>query len=281
MFATGGLFVGISYLLLLLYVLIRGIRCLISAQTEHQGILGLLIAAWIGLQAQSFISIDFIVLSLWSWVLAGAILGMANNTSILTEKNAVDSKLVKQKIDHFGNNLQRNGLDFIPKFISILILIPILILGVQLNRVEQQVWLNPTYAGVDNKEILVRNTAKILNNRLADPNYKFKSMLTFIDAGYFNEGAEYLKSLSTEDPENSEILEVLARIEKKRGNTNASVEFREKIAKLNPWNAKNYFELALLYKELGKKEEMFVIKSRILEIATSVEYSARAESDLN
>lgn len=281
MFATGGLFVGISYLLLLLYVLIRGIRLLHSAQTEQKGILGLLIAAWIGLQAQSFISIDFIVLSLWSWVLAGAILGMASKTPISKKKTAVDSKSVEGKIDHLRNDLQRHSSDLIPKIIAISILIPILIIGVQLNRVEEQVFLNPSYVSNNNKELIVRNTEKIFSNSLADPYYKFKSALNLIDGGFFDEGAEYLKNLSTEDPQNYEISKILAKIAVVGKNIDGAIELREKMAKQNPWDTQNYFELALLYKELGKKEEMFVIKSRILEIATSVEYSARAESDLN
>ena len=66
-----------------------------------------------------------------------------------------------------------------------------------------------------------------------------------------------------------------------RNNLSKAVELRESISKLDPWNAQNYFELALLYKSLDNKEQVRRIKGIILEINTSIAYSNQARLELS
>ena len=58
MFATGGVFVGLTYLLILVYVLRMGIRAAKHSTGDQQKVVIGLLSAWIGFQAQSLISID-------------------------------------------------------------------------------------------------------------------------------------------------------------------------------------------------------------------------------
>ena len=168
-----------------------------------------------------------------------------------------------------------------PRIISGIFLIPTILVVVLLNRVEEQTFLSPALVSSSQKDLVVSNSEKIINNPFADPYYKFRVGLNLIDAGYFDEGVAIGKAVSKEDPRQLDYLKLLVRVEMSRKNLNEAVKLRESIAKLDPWNAQNYFELALLYKSIGNNEQVKKIKEIILDINTSPAYSNQAKLELN
>ena len=279
MFATGGLFVGLSYFVLLAYVLYCGVKLINAVDKQHKGISILLVTAWVGIQSQSIISIDYIVLSIWSWVFAGMIVGLSSMVishlkSVAKENPTENLNLKRPPINHVPTNF------ILPRIISGIFLAPIIVVVVLLGRVEDQTYLSSTLVTLSDKNLVVANGDKIINNPLADPYYKLKVALNLIDAGYFDKGIDIIKSLSEEDPRQIDYLKVLMRAEMTRNNLTEAVELRESIAKLDPWNAQNYFELALLYNSLGNSEQVKKIREIILDINTSAAYSNQAKLEL-
>ena len=76
LFATAGLFVGISYLSLMGLILFSGISLVKKSNPESRQIVLGILAVWVGFQAQSLISIDNIGISIWGWLLGGSILAL-------------------------------------------------------------------------------------------------------------------------------------------------------------------------------------------------------------
>jgi O-antigen ligase len=91
LFSTAGIFVGLSYIAILFYVLISGLKIIKNTDGDKQKIILVLLTAWIGFQAQSLISIDNIGISVWGWLLGGSILG-------LSRKNYGSSEVSLSKI---------------------------------------------------------------------------------------------------------------------------------------------------------------------------------------
>ena len=279
MFATGGIFVGFSYLVLVAYVFYCGVKLINAVDTQHKGISVLLVTAWVGIQSQSIISIDYIVLSIWSWVFAGLIVGLSSLVisqlkSVAKENPTENLNSNRPPINYMPSNF------ILPRIISGVFLVPTIIVVVLLGRVEDQTYNSPVLATSSDKNLVVVNSEKIINNSFADPYYKFKVALNLIDAGYFDKGIDIIKLLSEEDPRQVNYLQVLVRAEMTRNNLREAVELRESISKLDPWNAQNYFELALLYRSLGDTEQVKKIKGIILEINTSTAYSNQAKLEL-
>jgi hypothetical protein len=79
-FATGGVFVGLSYLALTAFISWRGIKSLKIYKGNDRLLVGTFFVAWLAFQAQSIISIDNIGITIWGWVLAGAIIGYEINS---------------------------------------------------------------------------------------------------------------------------------------------------------------------------------------------------------
>ena len=279
MFATGGLFVGLSYFVLLAYVLYCGVKLINAVDKQHKGISILLVTAWVGIQSQSIISIDYIVLSIWSWVFAGMIVGLSS--IVISQLKSVAKENPTENLNSKRPQINYVPTNFIlPRIVSGIFLVPIIVVVVLLGRVEDQTYLSSTLVTASDKNLVVANGEKIINNPLADPYYKLKVALNLIDAGYFDKGIDIIKSLSEEDPRQIDYLKVLERAEMTRNNLSKAVELRESISKLDPWNAQNYFELALLYKSLGNNEQVKKIKGIILDINTSTAYSNQAKLEL-
>lgn len=279
MLATGGIFVGLSYFVLLAYVLYCGFKLINAVDEQYKGISILLVTAWIGFQSQSIISIDFIGLSIWGWVFAGMIVGLSSTVN--SQSKSVTIEKPAENLNSKISSIDYSPTDFIFKrFISGIFLVPIVIVIVLLGRVEEQTFYSPVLATSSDKNLVVVNSEKITNNSFADPYYKFRVALNLIDAGYFDKGVDIIKLLSEEDPRQVDYLKVLVRAEMTRNNLTEAVELRESIAKLDPWNAQNYFELALLYKSLGNSEQVKNIREIILDINTSAAYSNQAKLEL-
>lgn len=86
LFATGGIFVGLGYLAIIALVVFCGILNIRRLLKDQKVIAIILFSAWVGFQAQSFVSIDNIGISVWGWVLGGLIVGVAQNTRIEHKK---------------------------------------------------------------------------------------------------------------------------------------------------------------------------------------------------
>jgi O-antigen ligase len=77
LFSTGGLFVGMSYLFVIISIFVVGIKLVKKVDNDDKKVVLALLSAWVGFQAQSLISIDNIGISVWGWLLGGSILGLS------------------------------------------------------------------------------------------------------------------------------------------------------------------------------------------------------------
>jgi hypothetical protein len=129
MFATGGLFVGVTYLLLTGLIFYKGLHLLrIYSGSEKLTVAGVF-AAWIAFQAQSIISIDNTGLTVWGWILGGTIIGLSTLDS---------SQVTQQSKGKTGTNQFRFSLaqPLISGFFTLLaiLFVSVLYLSILLHR---------------------------------------------------------------------------------------------------------------------------------------------------
>lgn len=266
LFSTGGVFVGVTYLTIILFVLIAGIYKLPRLEPSKQKVLLGLICAWIGFQAQSFISIDNIGISVWGWLLAGAILGLSwkdEDTIAISGKAPIPKK----------NNLTFNSF-FIQRFVSLTFLVPSIIFSYflaqsEVNAAKVQAFTAPNSS--TNKPIVLNFANKVLSNPISDPYYKFISSLSLYDMGYKDEAYEEIGKLLVQDPINLNYLNGLAVLYSIDDQKNLEIEIRKQIATYDPWNAKNYFNLMVIYQDSGDVNSAIEVKTKILSFASNTE----------
>jgi O-antigen ligase len=267
MFATGGVFLGLSYLILNAYVFRRAVVGLQNLGGNNRLLLAGVFSAWISFHAQSLVSIDNIGISIWGWVLGGSIIGLSVSSTVLD----ADRKLYISKPSEV--NLKRLTASVIPT-VTALMLIAILYRGeVNTFKAMGNFDLND-----QNNVILVKNLQlTAVNTPLIDINYKLRCSYMLIQAGFIEDGLTLLRKINTEDPRNTDAIVALAETHEAYNQISEAITYREKLALLDPWNAVNYLKLGRNYKLQGDNINSNLMLEKILSFASGSEGGPIAE----
>lgn len=271
MFATGGLLLGVSYLAILFFIFKSSIKLIRSIESEKKILVILFTSIWIGFQAQSFISIDNIGLTIWGWLIGGVLIALARENVENSLANISNSQIQSKS----------NSMNLVRPALSIIFVIPILVVAVFLNRAERDTFITRTITLNESNSLIAKNYAqKVIDNPLAEPFYKFKVGLTLFDFGFTKESLALLDQLLEQDPTNLIYLNAKAYYQEGYNDILGSIKTRQLIEDNDPWNAENLFALGLLYAKSGNSERATYYKSKVLDIAENTEIGARAKNEL-
>ena len=167
LFATAGIFVGATYLALLVFIFVSGISVLRhSEMLQKKQTLGLL-AIWLGFQSQSLISIDNIGISIWGWLLGGAILGLRFSKNSLATLNKSNQSR--------SHNSQKVKINLIQPIVAVFALLPVLILVIPFYKSETTLLQLRTISASSSqqyKDLALQQANQVLSYRLIDPTYR-------------------------------------------------------------------------------------------------------------
>ena len=273
-FSTAGFFAGLTYSLLLIYVIFAASRYIKRTSGQAQMITMALLSTWIGFQAQSFISIDNIGVSVWGWLLGGSLLGYIRSKEISASENDTSRKIP---------NTSKVQINLFQPIISILSVFAILFVVVPIYKSETDSYLVKSLGNSlsnQNREIFYGYSKKVLDNNLADPNYKFRAALYMYDAGYEVEAISTVVNLSEKDPESLDFLNGLSYLYVKRNQLEEAISINKQIAKLDPWNAQNYLSLASLFVQLGDEAAAREYLDKVIEIAPGTDLATKSREIL-
>ena len=260
-FATGGVFLGISYLILNGYILKRAIFGFKNLSGNNQLLLAGVFSTWIAFHAQSLVSIDNIGISIWGWVLGGSIIGLSisSNTEIGEDRRQF---LGKQNYINLSRALISGTFG-----LMVIILVALLYRG-EINTYNARSSYNLDNAAA--REFYKMLQLKSINAVLNDPFYSLNCAMNLAENGFISEGVEVITKLHINDPRNQDAINALALINESINKIPDAIEYRLKIAKLDPWNPVNYLQLGKDYKAQGdliKSKEML---DKILSFSTGV-----------
>ena len=271
-FATGGLFVGVTYLLLTGLIFYRGFLLLrIYSGSEKLTVVGVF-AAWIAFQAQSIISIDNIGLTVWGWILGGAIIGL----STLDGAQETPQGKVKTNTNQFRFSLAQ------PVVSGFLTLVAILLVSV-LYRGESLTMEAKKYYNSKNSthpQQYYDLTNKALNTALIEPYYKLRLADLLATTQAVDLAVSEIKKLNESDPRNLDVLKVYANILEFKGSFDQAIKLRQQIIKHDPWDASNYLNLGRSYKYIEDWEDMESMKLKISSFAPQSNEAMLASTEL-
>jgi O-antigen ligase len=271
-FATGGLFVGALYILLQALIMYKGLKLIKNNQSERRFIAILVFIGWLSFQAQSFISIDNIGISIWGWILGGSIIGLSFSDvkySNLSTKNQIKSIVI---------NWPQMFLSGGSVLLSILLILP-------LYSGEKYTWLargyfDPNNTDVKSQELFKKYSDQALNAKFINNDYKNVTLSNVYGAGYPTDALSLLSKINKKDYRNLDTLILLAVGNEQLGKLTEAVKYRNEISKYDPWNASNYFSLGLIYKKLNDSKNMNLMLNKIQSFASSDPISMQAAQEL-
>jgi len=263
LFATCGIFVGVSYLILIFFILITALK-LIKKSKGNKKIIALgFTSAWIAFQSQAFISIDNIGLTVWGWVLGGAIIGLEHS-------------FIGEEVTNYKTS--KKSINLLQPSISFLFLIPTLVIATYLHRSETntlQLQKISASTGIDFRTIN-KITSDVYNNPASLPQYKLFSVMVLNSAGEKIKVEEKIKALRKTSPRLLNIF--YSDIQIHNNNFNIELDNRLNILKIDPWNLKNYLRIVELSLILNDKENLKFSLDRILTLAPNSDEAKTAQS---
>jgi len=267
-FATGGIFLGLSYLFLNLFIFKQAINAIKKSQGVQQIYTLSIFAAWATFHAQSLVSIDNIGIAIWGWFFGGAIIGL----SASTVKN----------LDFETNTLKikNNYINFKQLIISSLSVIIVSILITFLYRGENNsfkanVLLNSTDSNL--REEFYDLQIKAINSTLNDPSYSINRAIALVQNGFIEDGLKVVENILFNDPRNQDALNGLSILNEDLGRYGTAIKYRLEMAKIDPWNAVNYLALADDYRIIGKVEESKLMLEKIISFDKSSNIANEAD----
>jgi hypothetical protein len=269
LFATGGVLVGISYMILLIFIFILGLKTIKHSQNISKPISITLVAAWLSYQAQSIISIDNIGISIWGWLITGSIVGMA--ISVRSSSDGAPPLTVK-KIDLGFQTLISGSLAMLMGIFCLF-----LFKG-ESSMYSARLWFNPN-APANNEQLEKYGNATV-DSLFVQPAYKITIASYFLNVGKNQDGEKILLDVVKNDPRSLDAIAILAEYNKSLGRLDKAISNRLEIGKFDPWNAVNYYELGLLYKSVGDLSSMQKMKLKIDSFASKDPIALKAATDL-
>jgi hypothetical protein len=247
-FATAGLIAGIAYLILIAFIFWRGIHAIRSSTGNEKIIATGIFASWLSYQAQSIISIDNIGISVWGWLLGGAVIGVS------VSKSDQENRNTPTKVKGSKNQINLQQALISGSFALLALVFSVSLLRTESEMFKQRMVFNPQVT--ENRSPLYEAALKTLKLPLLDPNYSYQTASNLIATGFTDEGLAELQRLNKADPRNLEALNYLAVFNEYNSNFALSIKYRNEIAKLDPWNSKNLLQLGRSYKVTGDIEGM-------------------------
>jgi tetratricopeptide (TPR) repeat protein len=85
--------------------------------------------------------------------------------------------------------------------------------------------------------------------------YAVMTGINMVSNGYVDEGMRILEQELEKDPRSLDILLVVADFSERLRQYPKALDYRLKIESLDPWNGKNYLQMARLYRTVGDLEK--------------------------
>ena len=236
LFATGGIFVGGLYLLLMGFIAWRGFVGIYKNQGNARLVVTAVFAAWLAYQAQSIVSIDNIGLAVWGWLLGGAVVGLSLPENVEVFARNGDKRFVSPL------NLKQT-------MVSSLLVLLFLVLSTILYRGERAMFDQRSRFDPSNPES--RPTFKAyadatLGVPLLEMKYAVMTGINMVSNGYVDDGMRILERELERDPRSLDILLVVADFSEQLRRPEDAIRYRLRIDQLDPWNGKNHLQLARL-----------------------------------
>ena len=263
-FAMGGLFVGLSYLAILGFIIYRAIVGMKNATGKNRLLIAGVFCAWVAYEAQSIVSIDNIGIAIWGWVLGGAVIGV----SLIDQQS--DKVVEPEKVRKVSAKSANVALAT-PIISAILVLGMFFVVSTQF-RAESQMFNISRYAvptDQANRNAYHPLIRKVVDIPWMNPMYKLDLGSKLAQAGFVDEGFAEIDKVIAEDPQSYAGLGLSASFYEQLHKFDKAAALREKMYALDPWGAQNLVTLGNDYLQLGQKDKAKEVGKRILSMIST------------
>ena len=270
-FSTAGVFAGLAYIAMLCFIGFRGYVALRNTQGKEQLLVAGVLSGWLVFVAQSTISVDSLVLSIWGWILGGAVVALSATKIVEVTASEVNRKN-KQGRKSTDKRVRNRVLTFTAYAIVLLfIFIPMYKNETASFRFAE---VTPP-ANTTQEAIYVDLAKKTFNQPLMNPAYKSNIALSIarIDA---QASIPYFQEVIKEDKRQTNAYSLLALVYEQLKNYSQGISVRKQLAVLDPYGVPNLLNLEKDYIATGNKDLASQVASSIRAMAPGTDSAIQA-----
>jgi O-antigen ligase len=277
-FATCGIFVGITYLSisgLVIYSAIKGMR---ANQGQARLLIAGVFAAWVAYLMQSIVSIDNIGIAIWGWVLGGAVIGIsrikpAAKSEVLDVKQERGRQVVKKQSSFTYAQPIISGALALIAFLFVLNFY-----GAETGAQNIGRYAIPQNA--QDKTAYHSLIMKNINAGLLNPNYKAEEAVKLAQSGFVNESFSYLDSMIKADKQSYTATSIEADFYEQLHQPAKAIVARLQMERMDPWGAASLLKLGQDYIAVGDKASAKAIGQKIIAMRARPDVVASAHTQL-
>jgi tetratricopeptide (TPR) repeat protein len=274
--ATAGIFACLAYIALIGFIAYRAYRALRNSTGKDQMMIAGLVAGWIVFVAQSVISVDSLVISIWGWVLGGSIVALSlkvSNAAPETSGGRVPKSGKVRKTKATGDGSSYRWIVFAGGLVALsLIVVPMYRNETATARFAQI--QSPTDPA--GKDIYRAIAKKTFSQPLLNPNAKANIALIMAKNGYGPEAIAFFKETIKADPRNTNSYSLLSVVYEHLKSPREAIPYRKQLALLDPYGAENLVSLENDYLLIGDKASAIATRDSILAMAPGTDVAKRA-----
>ena len=263
-FATGGIFLGFAYILLIIFIGWRSLIALKISEGSHQILITGIFAGWIIFVTQSVISVDNLGISIWGWTLGGILVASSLNKEALEKKE----KLIVSPSRKYGV--------FVVCSLLFLVVVVPMYQGQTRMFTFQQIAL-PSISSTSQKTLYSQIADKTFNTPLLSPDDKVLIAFSVTNAGLVNQGMYYFEEILKADSRRSDAAQFLGMIYESQKNYKQAIYYRNLARKLDPWSTPNLLELVHDYIAIGDRNSAVVTSREINEMAPGTDNAKKSQ----
>ena len=235
--ATGGIFVFISYVALTLFIFWRGLAGIREKTGVGKFQLAVVFSGWIAFQLQSLVSIDNIGITVWGWLLAGAVIGLSlesQGNQPLTSPARTASKMRKT-----SSAESRYFIGALFAICAFALCIPLYLSDVAIK--QSQSYKAPTLQS----QVAAYQTIakKTLGYGLVEPAYRTVVASELGNSGDIPGAIVVLETAIKQNSRNYEAIGLLAQVYEQTNRKANAISYRQDLVALDPFNSAVYLAL--------------------------------------
>jgi tetratricopeptide (TPR) repeat protein len=128
---------------------------------------------------------------------------------------------------------------------------------------------------------LLAKVQNVLKIPLLDPYYKIILADMLFRSGYATEARDLTQNLLEEYPDNVDIVSASSYYHEATGDIVRAIKLRQELSTLDPWNARNFLSLGLLFESAGQTNDAQKSYLRIIRFAPNSELAKTAQEKLD
>ena len=272
LFATGGIFVGLIYIALILFIGRRAFIAWKMYNGYEQIMVAGVIAGWVVFVAQSIISVDNLSVSIWGWILGGLLVGVSHTK---TEGRPEQLKKIRQT---------KRVMNFRQPTILVVLFATFTIVVVPMYETESRMrYFQSIAVPTSTSQFPIYNqiARKTFDTPLMNPDYKVLIAFNVTNSGDLLKGIAFFKKVLKADPRRHDAAQFLGTIYEHLNDFHNAIKYRLLASELNPAGADNLLLLEKDYLAVNDERAAKTVLASILAIAPGTKIAGEATNVFN